>query len=236
MKSLMVTFCLTMPLLFAADSAHAGIFGRRWERRRAELHGQLSGQVTQQVTGAAAGVEQRLGESLADKVAQESVKLDNELQTQLAALRQQAAGAVAAEAKKLQGETAANMAKLREEATTLVAAEAKKMREELAADLAKLREDNNKQFAEALAKLEKNQAEVQQAIADARTLKEQLMPELTALVKAEVKAGMAAVTNTATTAPVAPTDDKPESRDAQPQPEAVIEKQEEEGSENSQRE
>jgi hypothetical protein len=221
MNRLFVTFCLALPLLFVVDTAHAGLFGRRWERRRAELQGH----VTQQVAGAAAGVEKKLGESLDAKVAEESAKLEQ----QLAAIRQQAADAVAAEAKKLQAETAASIAKLREEATAIVAAEAKKMREEIAADLAKVRDDNSKQVAEALAKLDKAQAasqeEVKQAVADAQKLKEQLMPELTALVKAEVKAGIAAVTNASTTVPAAPAEERPESKQGQPRPQARIEKQ-----------
>lgn len=233
MKRMMVTFCLGLPLLIAADTTQAGVFGRRWERRRAELHSQLSGQVTRQVAGAAAGVEKKLGESLDAKVAAESAKLEQ----QLAVIRQQAADAVTAESKRLQEETAASVAKLREEATALVAAEAKKMREEIAADLAKVRDGNSKQVAEALAKLEKanaaSLAEVQKAVADAQKLKEQIMPELTALVKAEVKAGIAAVTNASTTVPGAPGNDKPESKQAQPQPEGVIEKQEEESKDNN---
>src|SRR4051812_7672513 len=102
MKHLFMTFCLALPLLVVADTAQAGIFGRRWERRRAELHSQLSGQLTRQVAGAAAGVEKKLGRSLEAKVAEESAKLEQ----QLPAIRQQAADAVAVESKRLQDETA----------------------------------------------------------------------------------------------------------------------------------
>ncbi len=41
-------------LMFLADSASAGIFGRRWERRRAELYGSLNASLAPHV-GRASG-------------------------------------------------------------------------------------------------------------------------------------------------------------------------------------
>src|SRR5688500_10424251 len=115
MKRHLWIVCLALPAMLLADVAQAGIFGRRWERRRAELYGQLSGQVQRQVAGASAHVEKKLTQSLDTKVAEQTAKLETHLEEQLADLRKQAADAVAAESKRLQDETAASLAKLREE-------------------------------------------------------------------------------------------------------------------------
>jgi len=232
MKRLFLAACLALPtILVAADTAQAGIFGRRWERRRAELYGslnrQLSGQVQNNVARAAAGVQKNLDA----RFAEESVKIEQQMNEQLAAIRQQAAETVAAESKRLQDETAANIARLREETASIVAAETRKLQETLKTDLARIRDENNKQIADALARIDTKLAEAQKQISDqvarlpdnvqseARKLKDQIMPELSAQVKAEVKAEVASL-SPGTQSPAQPTDEKKSTPPAQ---DAVIE-------------
>src|SRR5262245_43306681 len=83
--------------LALTDSASA--FGRRWERRRAELYGSLNASLSARVDAGvaqqSAAAEQRLSEANKAQIAAEAVKLNSDIAAALAQLKQQATEAVA---------------------------------------------------------------------------------------------------------------------------------------------
>jgi len=163
-------------LLCLTDSASA--LGRRWERRRAELYGSLNTSLSASVAAQSAASEQRLSDANKAQIASISDKLNSDLNSALAQLRQQAGEAVAAEAKRLQEETKAQFAALRESAQQELTSELTKAREEakqaVVTEFNRTREDLTRQVA-----------------AEAQKAKDTLMPELKNAVAAEVKTALA---------------------------------------------
>lgn len=174
------------------DSASAQILGRRWERRRAELYGSLnaslSARVDVNVAQQAAVLEERLSETNQAQIAAEADKLKGQVESELAALRQQAAEAVAAEAKRLAEETETKVAALRDAAQQQMAAEMKKLQDDVKAEFARLREDAT-QFVAAEVK-KSQEALARQVAAQTQKANDAVMPALKDAIAAEVKAAL----------------------------------------------
>lgn len=144
-----------LSLVAFTESVNAGwLFGRIWERRRAELYSDLSSQVTYEVHSGVASAEQRLSTDLTARVQAEGKKLDEFVKLEMAKLQKQAQDQVAAEAKRLQSRVDSEVAKLRSAAETAVASESKKLQDALALSTKTLRDEADKKLQEVVAKFD----------------------------------------------------------------------------------
>ncbi|MGI8982352.1 MAG: hypothetical protein ACR2FY_24235 [Pirellulaceae bacterium] len=198
----------TVGLLVVVDSASAGIFGRRWERRReslrSELDASLSGKLQAGVAQESAAAETRVKEASQAQIAGEAQKLQDQVSGEIADLRRKAAEQVAAEAKRLEALTAEQVKALQAATQQQLAAEVKKLQDQIKGEFAKVRDENAKQVDALAVKLrEENkvageaQAKLVQAelakvpefvSAEGKKLKETVMPELKAAVVEAVSA------------------------------------------------
>lgn len=203
-------------LLVVAENASAGIFGRRWERRREELRSELAGSLSATVTQESAAAEARVKESSQAQIAGEAKKLQEQVSSEIAELRRKSAEQVAAEAKRLEAQTAEQMKALQTATQQQIAAEVKKLQEQIQGDFAKVREENAKQL-EAQSKLVQAElAKVPELVsAEGKKLKDQVMPEL--------KVAVAELTSAAKpeSQPEKPVEKKPEEATLTPAPPSV---------------
>ncbi len=158
-------FSLTLLAVITAgtfvDSADAAIFGRRWERRKAEIKSEVSGQLSAKIdadiaTQTAAATE-KINAATQDKVTAESLKLSEQVKQEVAKLREDAQALVAAEAKKLQDQATAQTQQIEVAAKQLVSAEMDKLKQAAEAQAAQLKEAHEAHEArlkEAIAKLD----------------------------------------------------------------------------------
>ena len=94
-RTLVVVSLAALAVVLLSDVASAGIFGRRWERRRAELYGSLNSSLSAKVNSDVAGAEARLAAQSKSQIDAEAHKLQEQVSGELANLRNQAADAVA---------------------------------------------------------------------------------------------------------------------------------------------
>lgn len=202
--------------VLVVDVASAGVFGRRWERRRAELYGSLNASLSGQVNQQVAGAEERLAAASKTQIEAEAAKLNEQVAGELANLRKAAADAVATEAKRLEEETAAKVAALKTAAEQTMAAELAKLQDQIKAEVAKVREETSQLVSTEIGKARES------LVAEQQKLKDSLMPEIKTAISAEVQALAATATKSEpqpeAPAPVTPTTeqpaDKPKSDDA----------------------
>ena len=136
-----------------AQAGPWGLFGRRWERRKAELYSELSGSLSAELddrlTEEMRAARAELAKEASRQIDEEAAALKAQVERHLAELRQEAAKLVEAESRRLQKQVEQEITKMREEAKKLVADEAKR----LALEVAKVQKELRGQVQEQLGRL-----------------------------------------------------------------------------------
>ncbi len=151
-----LTLVALLVVAVGAESALAGpfgLFGRRWERRRAELYGDLSASLSAQLDAQLSEEMERaraeLAKAAAKRLDREAAALKAQVARQVAEMRKEAAQLVADESKRLHQQVEREIAALRQQAQEIVKKEAAKLSQEVAQAKKELRQ----QVAGELAKL-----------------------------------------------------------------------------------
>ncbi len=153
-SSFTIALLSALSLTAFTNEVDAGrLFGRVWERRRADLHSELSAEVSSEVSAEVASAEQRIDAGLTAQMQAGIKKLNENVNGELAKLQQQAKDQIAAESKRLQEQVSAEVAKLRTAAEAAVATESKKLQDSVAATSKASREESDKRMQEVVAKL-----------------------------------------------------------------------------------
>ncbi len=109
------------------NSADAQLFGRVWDRRKAELRSELKRDVTQKIDVAAEALNSNLDEKFDGEVAE----LDAKFKQQVEAMHVQAEQLLAKESKRLQNQVKREFAKMRTDAAKRLLAEKKTLSDEM---------------------------------------------------------------------------------------------------------
>lgn len=197
--------------LVSVETAEAQVFGRRWQRRKAEIKGELSTQLTAKVN---ADIQREMDVA--------TNKINSATQEQLAAeivkLREQASQLVAAEGEKLKAQAANQLKELQSASEAALAAHTKKLEEQAAAQVkdlaakldAKLVDESKKlhaAYAEQVKVMQTGTAEQIKALTssmqgdlaklaktEAERVKDALAVELKSTVESHIKDAQAAST------------------------------------------
>ena len=134
--------------LLAVDTASAGLFGHRWERRKAELRAELVNDLSSKMDSDLAreveALTAQLTTSAQEQVKTEADKLQQQVDQALAQLREEASKLVAAEADRLDKKMAEQVEQIKQQSQELVHAEASKLKEQTDKEVAQL----NAKYAE----------------------------------------------------------------------------------------